>query len=460
MIKNIFILVMLLVVFSCEKTTILDPYTLTPKPNPDPNAAPNAENAIKWGKMTLRIMERLPSNTPTYGSRALGYMGLTMYETVVNGSPLHRSMAGQLIELKTLPKPEKGQTINYNLAMNAGQAFMLKKLFYFAEPRHVLIDSLEMAIYYTEKTNISNTIAEQSVTYGQKVAEAIYEWSQTDGGHQGNLSNFDPSYKFPSGNGKWLPPSNGQIVSAYPLHPHWGKKRTFVAQNSLIKVPEIIEYSQAESSAYYKMFRAVYDKNLNLSQEEKEIAAWWGDDPTESWTPPGHSYSIVNQIVNKEKINLFHAAEMYAQVGIAVADAFVNCWKAKYTYHCERPSTYVRKVINPNWVQFWPEPPFPAFYSGHSVQGAAAATVLEGLVGKNYAFTDNSHTGRPTDMIRQVSFKARSFNSLWLMAEESAMSRFYGGIHTKLDNEIGLNEGKKIGGNVSNLNWHRYAVAR
>ena len=39
------------------------------------------------------------------------------------------------------------------------------------------------------------------------------------------------------------------------------------------------------------------------------------------------------------------------------------------------------------------------------------------------------------------------------MANETADSRFYGGIHTHLDNNAGLEKGKEIGENINHLNW-------
>ena len=60
-----------------------------------------------WAEMTLFITKNTPANSPTYSSRCLGYIGLTMYESIVNGYPTHQSLAGQLNGLPNLPKPEK-----------------------------------------------------------------------------------------------------------------------------------------------------------------------------------------------------------------------------------------------------------------------------------------------------------------------------------------------------------------
>ncbi|MES2797847.1 MAG: phosphoesterase, partial [Bacteroidota bacterium] len=296
--QSFYLLILFFLLLGCNKENDPDPITPDPTIITEPISS---DAALKWGELTLKTMTKLPRNTPTYGSRALGYMGLTMYETVVNGSAKHVSMSTQLKDLPILPKPQRGVVTNYIIALNAGQAFMLKKLFDFGiQSRLNSIDSLEAVILNDNKSNLSQEVIDRSINYGKSVAEAIFDWSKTDGGYQGFQNNFDPKYIFPTGNGKWVPPLAGQVVSSYPLHPYWGQNRTFATANSEIPVPALIPYSQLVGSEYFEMFNEVYKKNINLTQTEKEIAAWWGDDPTETFTPPGHSYSIANQVVKKD----------------------------------------------------------------------------------------------------------------------------------------------------------------
>ncbi len=138
---------------------------------------------------------------------------------------------------------------------------------------------------------------------------------------------------------------------------------------------------------------------------------------------------------------------------MAVADAFINCWKWKYHFFSERPNTFIPAYIDEEWESFWPDPPFPAFPSGHAIQAAASACVLMDLFDNQTVFTDSSHVGRPRDKIRDVDFKARNFKSIWEIATETADSRFFGGIHVPQDNEVGLTEGVRIAENVNRLNW-------
>ena len=57
--------------------------------------------------------------------------------------------------------------------------------------------------------------------------------------------------------------------------------------------------------------------------------------------------------------------------------------------------------------------------------------------------------------VRDVDFVERPFTSFWGVAEETADSRFFGGIHTPQDNRVGLEEGKRIATHVTQLKWRK-----
>lgn len=413
------------------------------------------EIAEKWAEMTMFITKNTPANTPTYASRCFGYIGLTMYESVVAGYPSHRSLAGQLNGLDSLPHIDAGTTCNWPLSLNAGQAEILRSMYnQTSDINKAKIDSLEQEILDNiAAQNPDKTLMDRSVAYGRAVARSIFEWSKTDGGHRGYLHNFDKTLHFPERPGGWKPPLFAQSFSHHPLHPHWGKNRTFLRENANLKTPYMIPFDTARNSAYYQQFLAVYEKESALTQQEKETAIWWSDDPDVTFTPPGHSYYIATHVIRDKKPDLIHCAETYARVGLAVTDAYINCWKWKYHYFSERPNTYINEHIDERWESFWPDPPFPAFPSGHAIQGSAAATVLADLYGNDFTFTDRSHAGRERDEVRNTDFRERTFNSFRAMAEESANSRFFGGIHTPQDNRTGLEEGARIAENVNKLKW-------
>lgn len=413
----------------------------------------NKNIALRWGKTSLQMMTKLPGNSPVYASRAMGYMGLAMYQSVVFQSKKHMSLAGQLNQLDTLPIPSKNEKINIEIVLNECTHLLANHLFEWGDT--LKSDSLYYCILAEFKVkNTNSRIIQSSQKYGKSLGLAIIEYAKKDGGYKSYSLNFDGNYVFPKGAGHWVPPLFGQVITDFPLQPFWGQKKEFLTKNEQLPIPEILPLNKDTSSICYQQHRQLYLKNINLTQEEKNIAGWWSDDPTETFTPPGHSWSIANQMVELKAGDIFEATETYARVGIAVADAFVNCWKAKYKYHSERPSNYIQRHIDSNFKQYWPEPPFPAFYSGHAVQCAAAATVLMAQYG-TFEFVDNSHSGRLDKEFRGVTYTPRKYKNFNEMAQESAYSRFLGGIHITHDNQIGLEVGNKVGQNVNDLNWYR-----
>lgn len=437
------LLIFLVLAASCKNTP-------APAPTDD-------ELATRWADLTNLITKTTPANSPTFASRCFGYIGLTMYESVVHGYPEYQSVAPQLNGLGTLPDPESNAAYSWPIALNAGQAEILRNIYVqTSDQNKAKIDSLEATFRSLYSNHIGDTaIINRSEKYGRMIARRIFEWSKTDGGHRGYLQNFDKTLVFKDRPGSWKPPLFAQSFSHYPLHPHWGSNRTFLTADSNMAAPDFIPFDTMHASPYFQQFTQVYDKRKVLTQNEKEAAIWWSDDPDVTFTPPGHSYYLATLAVRKSHPDLITCAETYARVGMAVADAFRNCWKWKYQFFTERANTFVPQHIDEHWESFWPDPPFPAFPSGHAIQAAATATVLTDLYGDHYAFTDSAHVGRPKDELRNTEFKARHFDSFWAAAEETANSRFYGGIHTPQDNARGLEKGKEIGMNVNSLHWKK-----
>jgi membrane-associated phospholipid phosphatase len=144
---------------------------------------------------------------------------------------------------------------------------------------------------------------------------------------------------------------------------------------------------------------------------------------------------IGTQVLQQEGARLDLSVEALARTGIALHEAFLNCWTWKYRYQLLRPITYVRRYIDPAWNTFINTPQFPEYTSGHSVASPAAATVLTHLLG-DVPFVDNSHAAR--------GYPARSFSSFHHAAAEAAQSRLYGGIHYPMAIAAGLAQGDQV----------------
>jgi hypothetical protein len=149
----------------------------------------------------------------------------------------------------------------------------------------------------------------------------------------------------------------------------------------------------------------------------------------------------------QQHASLAQAAEAYARAGIADADALTAIWQAKYQYNLIRPSTYIRRVIDPAFNPLLGTPPFPEYVSAHSGQSAAVAATLEALFGDDVAFVDHAHDAD--------GFSPRSFDRIFAAAEEAGISRLYAGIHFQSGNLNGQALGRCVAAKVNGLSWRR-----
>ena len=423
----------------------------TPAPASIPTTQHSAQVAIAWFDLYLDLVKSTPGFTPPVASRAFGYAGITLYEAVVPGMPDYQSLAGQLTGLAPLPQPAPGAAYHWPTVANGALADATRNLFANATPeRMAAIDALEDKLAGEFKSQLDPAVFDRSVRQGRAVADAIFQWAKTDGGHEGYLKNFPADYVPPAGPGKWIPTPPGFLTA---MQPQWGQNRPFVIAAGSACAPEAPPpYSEDAASQFYQQALEVRDTVANLTPEQRTIALFWADDPSQTATPPGHSISITTQALKQTGASLATAAEAYARVGIAIADALISCWNTKYQYNLLRPITYIQMVIDPKWNT--PEvtdpvitPPFSEYTSGHSVQSAAAAQVLTDLFGDNFAFTDHTHDQR--------GFEPRSFSSFFAAADEAAISRLYGGIHYRAAIERGLEQGKCIGRQVSAVKFKK-----
>ena len=128
---------------------------------------------------------------------------------------------------------------------------------------------------------------------------------------------------------------------------------------------------------------------------------------------------------------------------IAINEALICVFKAKYTYNLIRPISYIRNVIgHTDWNTVVGTPAHPEYPSAHSVVGGASSTVLASFFGKNYSFVDRTH---------ENLYGSRTYSGPKAYAEEAGLSRVLGGIHYKISAEVGLAQGEKVGRLINNV---------
>lgn len=403
-----------------------------------------ADVPVAWYDLALTLTKETPGFSPPVAARAFGYSGVALYEAVVPGMKGYVSLSGTLNALTITTRAEAGADYHWPSAANAALASIIAKL-YRAAPaaRQADITALEQQFAAQFATEADADVISRSVQFGRAIADEIFTWSITDGGDECFKSNF-PDFTMPQGPGMWVP-----TPPAYQscLQPRWGDMRPFVTASVASCQPAVPPaYSLDHQSEFYIETAEVYEVSKSLTQEQRLIAEFWSDDPGKTATPPGHSVSVTGQLLRQTNASLAKAAEAFMKIGVGVHDAFVSCWKAKYTHNLIRPVTVIRENIDAGWMPILNTPPFPEYPSGHSVQSGATARILSALFGEQVSFSDRTHEAR-TD----INGTPRVFTSFYDMAQEAAISRLYGGIHYRAAIELGLEQGYAVGAGISAL---------
>ena len=152
----------------------------------------------------------------------------------------------------------------------------------------------------------------------------------------------------------------------------------------------------------------------SLSRDQLATVYKWADGASTA-TPPGHWNTIAVPYIVAAKMSDVREARVFAMLDMALHDAAVGCWEAKYYYFNPRPSQ-----LDPTIKVMTGLPNFPSYVSGHSVFSSAGADVL------SYLFPSG----------------ADYFNG---QMQEAAMSRMYAGIHYRSDITAGIKHGQLIG---------------
>lgn len=212
-------------------------------------------------------------------------------------------------------------------------------------------------------------------------------------------------------NPKYEKPITAKWYSDWPpVTPNAGKWSRFsIASGTDFKV-------SAPPRNYDLEIVKILEAQKNITDlNRKEIDYFAGGPRTES--PGGIWLNIFYK--NLENKNLSNEEIAYKQKILTqtVVDAFMECWKVKFTYWTARPNQLSKQV---EAGQVMNSPNFPSYVSGHSTISYAAATVLA------HMFPEES-------------------DDLFKLADKAKQSRLFAGIHFPIDNEEGMELGKKVG---------------
>jgi membrane-associated phospholipid phosphatase len=382
----------------------------------------NGDVVTDWNNAALDAI-RAGSTAPPIASRSLAILHVSIYDAV-NG--ITRTYEPYLVQSAVQASASQ------EAAASAAAHYVLVNLF----PANAsTFDALHAAILAGIPNGQQKNVG---IMWGEFVANQILAARANDG--------WSATVPPPGGSGPgvWVPTPPGFLPYALP---QWGFVTPFAMNSSSQFRPP--GPPPLDSAQYAEDYNEVKELGAAVgstrTEEQSEIALFWADGAGTE-TPPGHWNSIAQTIAAARGNTLEQDARLFALLNIAMADAAICAWDAKYTFHNWRPVTAIRNgdtdgnpATDPDttWNSFIVTPPFPDYISGHSTFSAAAATMLTTFYGtENLPFTTGS------DFLPGVY---RSFATPLAAAGEAADSRVYGGIHFRSASDDGLQAGIGIG---------------
>lgn len=389
-------------------------YNLPPAPKDEGGyPVPDAENP--FGDPTF------PFANPVYAARAYSYVSAAQYDALKSAwywkfqynrlSPARNdNTVSALIPLTDLPSYPSEDAVLSGVTVE-----MLKVLFP-AAVQEITLKAAEQrnAALWSGKATASDIAA--GLALGKSVATVFLARAAGDGmrtaGGSPVLWKALADSATARGEIAW---ESRDIPARPPMLPLFGQVRAWNMTPANI-VAERPGPPPSTSSQQMKDELAEVRRTVDhLTNAQLAIAQKWNDGAG-TYSPPGHWNDVALEYVRDAQFSEVRAARVFALLNMALHDAGVGCWEAKFHYFNPRPSH-----LDPGIKTQIGLPNFPSYTSGHSTFSASAASVL------SYLFPSGA-----------TSFEA--------MRDEAGISRMYGGIHYRSDIDAGKAHGIRIAG--------------
>lgn len=382
---------------------------LTPEIAESPSAPPTsgAQHAAAFGSISSRTNQSATERWNEEASQLIIKYRVNPLRAVRALSLLQVAMDDAGLRTETLGLKQTAQSA----ATNVAAAVMLAH-FFPLEPagRFEAMSESTLAALTASQPGQAREIA-LGASVGRGVARLAVLRALNDGADEVWDARTRPTVK--QGGWRGVPP----LESAHPQEPLAGTWQTWLIKNGGEFQPPAPPASDSE--AFLLAAKEVLEISRNLTPEQKRIAEDWHLDQG-SVTPPGVWNRKARELATRNNLSEKERLHLLSTLNVAMLDASIACWHAKYTWWVQRPATTIQERLDKTFMPYLVTPPHPSYVSGHATVSGAAAEILK------HAF--------PLDA---------SQIDAW--AEEAAMSRLYGGIHYRFDNEAGLTLGRQIG---------------
>ena len=359
------------------------------------------------------------------GSRAMAIMHVAMADAVASIHPTYKPYAVRVT----------GHGSSDEVAAAASAAYgVLVRLFPASQPQ------LDAALAESLAPIPDGKKRDSGIALGDVVAAQIVALRENDG------SSESLTYTPPTGLGYWQPdPRTGAspFLSWAAVTP-W--TMSSASQFSPEPPPSIFGPLFARDLAELK---AIGGTTSSVRSAEQECIARFATD-----NPVAQYHRLARIVAEAVPSNLEHNTRAFAVFSLALADAFISSFEAKFTYHFWRPGTAIQNAAaiglpelqDSTWLSLIPTPAHPEYPANHAVQSGAIVTVLKHFYGTDIppVTLTCQGAGCRTDICpaAYTSGHLDDFETLF------GVARIYGGLHYRNTIEVSWRQGEAIAQNI------------
>lgn len=223
---------------------------------------------------------------------------------------------------------------------------------------------------------------------------------------------------------------------------HWGRVTPFgLARNDQFRPGPPPAMRSAEYRRDYEEVKSVGGVNSGTRPDDRADLARFASraGPVAVWN------SVARQVSEEAPRSLVENARLFALVNMAMADAGIAVFEAKYYYRYWRPVTAIRQgdtdansrtEPDATYTPFITTPAYPSYPSGQGGLSNAARAVLEELYGRGRHAVALDSPAMPGLTLR--------YTRLRHITDDIADARVYGGIHFRFEQDVAESMGERV----------------